>query len=146
MNYNSLKHFEVCFILFLVLFWFIAENKLYTDVETGSSKFMKLQQPVNCLLNPLWEGETWRIKFLCRRKVNCYSFTISDCKYTNIYMYIYLHMLSFATVFILSSIEYIIKGWSRLFLCKKQTIKINTKNKHDGKKNPWTWKEINQTK
>lgn len=43
-------------------------------------------------------------------------------------------MLSFATVFILSSTEYIIKGWSRLFLCKKQTIKINTKNNHDGKK------------
>lgn len=47
-----------------------------------------------------------------------------------------LHMLPFATVFILSSTEYqyIIKGWSRLFLCKNQTIKINTKNNHDGKK------------
>lgn len=46
----------------------------------------------------------------------------------------HIHVLPFTTDFILSSTEYI-KGWSRSFLCKKQT-KINTKTTTMGKKNP----------
>lgn len=51
-------------------------------------------------------------------------------------------MLPFTTDFILSSTEYI-KGWSRSFLCKKQT-KINTKNNNEGKKT-LNLKERNKT-
>lgn len=54
----------------------------------------------------------------------------------------HIHVLPFTTDFILSSTEYII-GWSRSFLCKKQT-KINTKNNNEGKKT-LNLKERNKT-
>lgn len=83
MNYNPLKYFKSALSLFL----YHCSDLL---LKTNSSLILiqvGVKQPVVLKTSCGKDIHVGLSSLLCRRKENCYSFTISDCKYTKIYIH-----------------------------------------------------------